>query len=161
MLDRLDELGQVKHMSVTRVPIDKGGIQFTAMKHADKRREVQNGRLDHHARCSTNSSTSTSAITPSPRSSAALPDATAITLTWRLFGSMGLARYEDKPVLDTFTRAAPDIMYWPWRASMFKTLFAMTAPIASSAFTAPAQPVKDSARSGPLVRRRRPRAGGA
>ena len=32
-------------------------------------------------------------------------------------------RYADKPVLNTFTRAAPAVMNWPWRASMFKTLY--------------------------------------
>ncbi len=54
---------------------------------------------------------------------AALPDATAIPLTWRLFGNAGVARFEDRPVTRVFTRAAPRDMLWPWRASLFKTLF--------------------------------------
>lgn len=54
---------------------------------------------------------------------AALPDADAITLTWRLFGNNGIVRFEDKPVLDQFTKCAPEVMYWPWRAAMFKTLY--------------------------------------
>jgi hypothetical protein len=54
---------------------------------------------------------------------AALPDATAITLTWRLFGANEQVRYRDAPVLETFTRAAPAVMHWPWRAAMFKTLY--------------------------------------
>jgi Glycosyl transferase family 2 len=54
---------------------------------------------------------------------AAMPDATAIPLTWRLFGNAGIARFEDRPVTHVFTRAAPRDMIWPWRASLFKTLF--------------------------------------
>ena len=54
---------------------------------------------------------------------AALPAATAIPLTWRLFGNGGVVDYEDRPVTETFTRAAPPGMVWPWRASLFKTLF--------------------------------------
>ncbi|MFN0113169.1 MAG: glycosyltransferase family 2 protein [Paracoccaceae bacterium] len=54
---------------------------------------------------------------------AALPGATAIPLTWRLFGNAGIARFEDRPVTEVFTRAAPALIGWPWRASLFKTLF--------------------------------------
>ncbi len=54
---------------------------------------------------------------------AALPEATAIALTWRLFGNAGVVRYADTGVPATFTRAAPRRILWPWRASMFKTLF--------------------------------------
>ncbi len=54
---------------------------------------------------------------------AALPDATAIPLTWRMFGNAGVDAYEDRPVTSVFTRAAPSVLYWPWRAQMFKTLF--------------------------------------
>lgn len=54
---------------------------------------------------------------------AALPHASAIPLTWRLFGNAGQARYQDRPVPELFTRAAPAVMGFPWRAAMFKTLF--------------------------------------
>ena len=54
---------------------------------------------------------------------AALPQATAITLTWRMFGNGGVVEYKDAPVTETFTRAAPRVLPWPWRAAMFKTLF--------------------------------------
>jgi hypothetical protein len=54
---------------------------------------------------------------------AACPDATAIALTWRLFGNAGVIAYEDRPVPDIFTRAAPSALPWPWRAHMFKTLY--------------------------------------
>ena len=54
---------------------------------------------------------------------AALPDATAIPLTWRMFGNAGITAFADSPVRHSFTRAAPAILHWPWRASLFKTLF--------------------------------------
>ncbi|MBY0397850.1 MAG: glycosyltransferase family 2 protein [Thermoleophilia bacterium] len=53
----------------------------------------------------------------------ALPGATAITMAWRLFGNAGVVAFEDRPVTEVFTRAAPPIIGWPWRASLFKTLF--------------------------------------
>lgn len=53
----------------------------------------------------------------------ALPEAQAITLTWRLFGCGGQARYDPAPVPERFTRAAPQVMHWPWRSAMFKTLY--------------------------------------
>jgi hypothetical protein len=53
----------------------------------------------------------------------ALPDAGAVTLTWRLFGNNGIVRYADRPLPDQFPRAAPRDMRWPWRAFMFKTLY--------------------------------------
>lgn len=53
----------------------------------------------------------------------ALPEATAIPLTWRLFGNCGVRIFEDRPVTGQFLRAAPAVMGWPWRAAMFKTLF--------------------------------------
>ncbi|WP_406736405.1 glycosyltransferase family 2 protein [Thioclava sp. GXIMD4215] len=57
---------------------------------------------------------------------AALPDADAIALTWRLFGNNGVIDYTDTPVTDCFDKAAPPAMLWPWRASLFKTLLRRT-----------------------------------
>lgn len=54
---------------------------------------------------------------------AALPEATAIALTWRMFGNAGVIGFEDAPLTETFTRAAPPVLHWPWRAQMIKTLF--------------------------------------
>lgn len=54
---------------------------------------------------------------------AALPEADAITLTWRMFGNAGVVGLPETPVTETFTRAAPDPLEWPWRALMFKTLY--------------------------------------
>ncbi len=54
---------------------------------------------------------------------AVLPQADAIPLTWRMFGNAGVIGFVDQPVTETFTRAAPETLAWPWRAQMFKTLF--------------------------------------
>lgn len=54
---------------------------------------------------------------------AALPAASAIALTWRLFGNCDVVDFVDAPVTGQFTRAAPPGMLWPWRASLMKTLF--------------------------------------
>ena len=38
---------------------------------------------------------------------AALPDADAIALTWRMFGNNGIIEYKDLLITDQFARAAP------------------------------------------------------
>ncbi len=53
----------------------------------------------------------------------ALPEATAIPLTWRMFGNAGVVGYRESPVTTQFTWAAPSVLNWPWRAQHFKTLF--------------------------------------
>ncbi|MCX7559478.1 glycosyltransferase family 2 protein [Sulfitobacter sp. F26204] len=121
MLDRLSEMGLLTHIR-NNGPYDKGGIQFSALKAAAKLRQVKKADwilpldVDEFVNIHTGDHTLSALHT-------ALPDATAITLTWRLFGNNGQTRYQDKPVLDTFTQCAPAIMYWPWRAAMFKTLY--------------------------------------
>jgi hypothetical protein len=42
---------------------------------------------------------------------AALPDADAIALTWRMFGKNGILEYKDRLITDQFARAAPKIMH--------------------------------------------------
>lgn len=56
----------------------------------------------------------------------ALPQADAITLTWRLFGNSGLIEAEDNLVLRRFTQAAPFPIAAPLSASHFKTLYRNT-----------------------------------
>lgn len=121
MLDRLEALGHVTHIR-NDGPYDKGGIQFTALKQAAKHKLVKQADwilpldVDEFVNIHCGDHTLDALH-------AAIPDATAITLTWRLFGAGGQVRYTDAPVLDTFTQAAPAVMYWPWRAAMFKTLY--------------------------------------
>lgn len=121
MLDRLAAMGLLTHVR-NDGPYDKGGIQFTALKAAAKHQAVKQAEwilpLDVDEFLNIHCGNHTlSAL------HAALPDATAITLTWRLFGANGQVRYSDMPLLETFTRAAPAVMHWPWRAAMFKTLY--------------------------------------
>jgi hypothetical protein len=121
MLDRLAELGGVTHIR-NDGPYDNGGIQFTALKIAAKHEAVRAADwllpLDVDEFVNIHCGDHTLAALH-----AAVPEATAITLTWRLFGANGQVRYSDAPVLDTFTHAAPSVMFWPWRAAMFKTLY--------------------------------------
>jgi hypothetical protein len=53
----------------------------------------------------------------------AAPGVDAFAMTWRMFGNAGVVAYEDRPVTETFTMAAPAQLHWPWRALMVKTLF--------------------------------------
>lgn len=121
MLDVLAGMGVLSHVR-NDGPYDKGGIQFTALKHAAKTDQVKDADwilpldVDEFVNIHTGDGTLAALFT-------ALPDATAITLTWRLFGNAGQVRYQDSPVTETFTRCAPVEMYWPWRSAMFKTLY--------------------------------------
>ncbi|MBY5932294.1 glycosyltransferase family 2 protein [Tateyamaria omphalii] len=121
MLDRLAELGWLTHAR-NDGPYDKGGIQFTALKASAKMEQVTSADwilpldVDEFVNIHVGDGTLTDLH-------AALPDATAITLTWRLFGNNGQVRYLDQPLTDTFVKAAPEVLHWPWRASMFKTLY--------------------------------------
>ena len=121
LLDRLAHLGVLTHVR-NDGPYDKGGIQFTALKAADGMEMVRQADwiLPFDVDEFVNIHAGDRRL---PDLFAALPDATAITLTWRLFGNSDVVRYEDRPVTQTFTRAAPEVLYWPWRASMFKTLY--------------------------------------
>ena len=120
MLDRLQEMGHLTHLP--NPGPHEGGVQFTALKTADKHPLVKatdwimTFDIDEFVNIHAGDHTL-------PALLAALPDATAITLTWRLFGNAGVVAYEDRPVTEQFTRAAPTILNWPWRAAMFKTLY--------------------------------------
>lgn len=121
ILDRLQDMGLLCHVR-NDGPYDKAGIQFTALKQAARHplasaadwilvQDVDEF-LNIHAGDGT-----------LPCLLDALPEADAVTLTWRLFGNAGKLRYEDAPVTGSFTRCAPAVMHWPWRAAMFKTLY--------------------------------------
>lgn len=120
MLDRLAQMGELHHVP-NPGPHD-AGIQFTALKRADRHDAVQGAdwllALDIDEFVNIHAGDHTL-----PALLEALPEADAITLTWRVFGNCGVRDYEDRPVTQTFTRAAPDRMAWPWRVFMFKTLY--------------------------------------
>lgn len=141
MLDRLAEMGLCTHLR-NDGPYDKGGIQFTGLKRASRHPLVQEADwimafdIDEFVNIHAGDHTLPALLT-------ALPEATAITLTWRLFGSNDQPRFEDAPVTRRFTRAAPVVMHWPWRAAMFKTLFKNNGLYDKLGVHRPRQPVKE------------------
>jgi hypothetical protein len=119
MLDRLQELGWLTHL---RNPgPHPEGPQWAALKLADKHPLVKDADwllpldIDEFVNVRVGDRTL-------PALLAAVPEATAITLTWRVFGNAGVVAYQDAPVTETFLRAAPAVLHWPWRALLFKTL---------------------------------------
>ncbi|MEM9010597.1 MAG: glycosyltransferase family 2 protein [Pseudomonadota bacterium] len=120
LLDRLMARGLLTH--VRNAATDDGGVQWSALKQADKHPLTRAADwilpfdIDEFVNIHAGDGRLADLF-------AALPEATAITLTWRLFGNGGIVRYADAPVTEQFTRAAPVPCYWPWRAAMFKTLF--------------------------------------
>ncbi len=120
MLDRLAEMGEIIH--VPNPGPHEGGIQFTALKRADKQEAVRRADwlmaldIDEFVNIHVGDHSLAALL-------AALPGADAITLTWRVFGNCGIRDFQDHPVTRSFTRAAPEVMPWPWRAFMFKTLY--------------------------------------
>lgn len=121
MLDRLQQMGHLTHLR-NDGPYDQGGIQWTGFKTADKHPLVRDADwlmaldVDEFVNIHTGDHTLGALLS-------ALPDADAITMTWRLFGNGGVVDYHDRPITRQFTRAAPEVMTWPWRAFMFKTLY--------------------------------------
>ncbi|MCJ8336128.1 MAG: glycosyltransferase family 2 protein [Epibacterium sp.] len=121
MLDRLQHMGLLTHVR-NDGPYANQGIQFTALKRASKHPLVR--EADWILTCDIDEFVNIHA--GDGRLSdlfAALPDADAITLTWRLFGNGDRVRFSASPVTEHFTRCAPAVIHWPWRAAMFKTLY--------------------------------------
>jgi Glycosyl transferase family 2 len=120
MLDRLQALGWLTH--VPNPGPHPQGPQWAALKQADTHPLVRGADwlmpidVDEFVNIHVGDRTI-------PALLAALPEATAIPLTWRLFGNAGVRGIEDRRVTKTFTLAAPAVLHWPWRAHLFKTLF--------------------------------------
>ena len=120
MLDRLEAMGGLTHIRNDGPHAE--GPQWAALKLADKHPLVQSA--DWVLFCDVDEFVNIHVgHRRLPDLLAALPDADAIALTWRMFGNAGVVSYEDRPVTEVFTRAAPATLGWPWRAQMFKTLF--------------------------------------
>jgi len=138
MLDQLAELGWLTHVR-NDGPYDKRGIQFTALKSAEKHPLVKSADwilpldVDEFVNVHVGAHTLEDLID-------ALPDADAITLTWRLFGNAGQIEFDATLVTETFTKAAPAVLHWPWRASMFKTLYRNNGSYAKLGVHRPRQP---------------------
>ena len=120
MLDRLQELGWLTH--VANPGPHPEGPQWAALKQADRHPLVRLADwlipfdIDEFINVHVGNRTL-------PALLEALPLASAIPLTWRMFGNAGVLGISDRPVTETFTRAAPVPLHWPWRAMMFKTLY--------------------------------------
>jgi Glycosyl transferase family 2 len=120
MLDRLQALGWLTH--VRNDGPHREGPQWSALKQADTHPLVRGADwilyfdIDEFVNIHVGQRQVCDLL-------AALPEANAITLTWRFFGNAGVVEYTDRPITETFTRAAPSVLNWPWRAALFKTLF--------------------------------------
>lgn len=120
MLDRLQAMGWLTHVRNDGPHAE--GPQWAALKAADRHPLVREADwvlfcdIDEYVNIHAGARRLSDLL-------AALPQADAITLTWRMFGNAGVVRYEDRPVTEVFHRAAPVTLAWPWRAQMFKTLF--------------------------------------
>lgn len=120
MLDRLAQMGWLVHMPNPGPHAE--GPQWAALKQADRHPLVRKADwlitfdIDEFINVHAGGHSLADLV-------AALPEASAIALTWRMFGNPGIARYADTPLTETFTRAAPERLTWPWRAVLFKTLF--------------------------------------
>lgn len=120
MLDRLAQMGWLTHVRNGEQPPE--GPQWAALKSAD--RHPLTRAADWLLVCDIDEYVNIHAGDRTlPALLAALPQATAIPLTWRMFGNAGVIAYEDRRVTEQFTRSAPATLAWPWRAQLFKTLF--------------------------------------
>mgnify|MGYP000017636700 CR=1 FL=1 len=141
MLDRLEALGWLSHIR-NAPPYGKGGIQFSGLKLAGKTEAVKRADwlmaldIDEFVNVHVGDRTLPALI-------GALPEATAITLTWRNFGNAGVMAYEDRPLPLQFTRAGPRPLLWPWRAAMFKTLYRNDRTYRNLGVHRPRNPVED------------------
>lgn len=141
MLDRLQAMGWLTHIR-NAPPYGKGGIQFSGLKLANRSDPVKTADwlialdIDEFVNVHVGDRTLPALI-------AALPGATAITLTWRNFGNAGVVAYEDRPVPIQFTAASPHPVAWPWRASMFKTLFRNDRTYRNLGVHRPRNPVRE------------------
>ncbi len=120
LLDRLQDMGWLTH--VANPGPHPEGPQWAALKQADRHPLVRQADwlitfdIDEFINIHVGERTIAALL-------AALPEATAIPLTWRLFGNAGVLAIADIPVTESFTRAAPVPLHWPWRAMLFKTLY--------------------------------------
>ena len=120
MLDRLQELGWLTHLP-NPGPWDEGP-QWAALKQAERHPLLRKSDwaiaidIDEFINIHVGNRTLSALLERHPQ-------ADAFPLTWRMFGNNGISEIADLPVFTRFTRAAPRVLHWPWRALMVKTLF--------------------------------------
>lgn len=79
----------------------------------------------------------------------AVPEAAGFALAWRLFGAAGHRGYADVPVTGRFRRAAPPVMFWPFRARCYKSLWRNDGSFGKLGVHRPLKP--DAARHNPAL----------
>ena len=138
LLDRLAALGHLVHeRNDTR---NDAGPQWSALKRAEKHPAYAAADwalvldIDEFVNIHVGARRLSDLLTAVPA------NATAVQLTWRMFGNAGIVRYKDKPVREQFVRAAPATLSWPWRAQMVKTLFRPAAAFAKPGVHRPRNP---------------------
>ena len=120
MLDRLAAMGWLTH--IRNAGPHPEGPQWAALKAADRHPLVRGAEwllvldIDEFVNVHVGDRTLAALLT-------ALPDATAIPLTWRLFGNAEVHAYADDLLIRQFTRCAPEVIRKPHQAWGFKTLF--------------------------------------
>ncbi len=120
LLDKLDSMGVITH--VRNDKITKAGVQWTALKRADKHPMKEQADwilfadVDEFVNVKTGGGHLDDLL-------AAVPDATAFALMWQNFGNNGRIEIEDDLMIEQFTKCARFPCYAPLTGSMFKTLF--------------------------------------
>jgi hypothetical protein len=137
ILDRLETMGVIVHVR-NPGPYPQGP-QWAALKAADQHPLTAAADwilffdIDEFVNIHVGDKTLTALL-------GALPQATAIPLTWRMFGNAGKIEFSDTLITHSFTRAAPATLGWPWRAQMFKTLLRNDNSYAKLGVHRPKQP---------------------
>ena len=125
LLDRLEQLGIVSHVPNPRR--GKKPVQWTALKRAANHPAVRKADwvfvadVDEFLNIHAGDGHLDDLF-------AAHPDADGFHLSWRMFGANGRTAFEDQPVTEQFTTAAPAALVWPWRAVQFKSLYRNSGP---------------------------------
>jgi hypothetical protein len=145
MLDRLAKLGQLTH--VRTATSGEGGVQWAALNQAARHPMTRAADwivvldIDEFLNVHCGDGTVAALI-------GAVPGATAIALTWRIFGNGGVVRFADRPVLRQFTRTAAEAPLWP-QLTQIKTLFRNDGSYAKPGVHRPRRP--DPARHDRIV----------
>lgn len=125
MLDRLASHGIVTRLDNPYVPGGKVKPQHAALKHATKQKVYRQSDwivtidLDEFIAIHVGDGTLQDLFRASNHPN-------AISLTWKFFGNGGVIGYEDRPIIEQFTRCAPEMLPDPGLAWGFKTLFNQT-----------------------------------
>lgn len=134
MADRLQELGLIQH--VRNDDYQKRGPQWTALNSPPLKRALVAADWALHLDLDEFLNIKVGGGQLSDLKDN-LGNADAISIPWRFFGNSGVARFEDRPVLNQFTRCGPYPIMFPRQALMFKTLFCPSEKLDKAGVHAP------------------------